>query len=308
MAEGLRPRIQEHVDGLLSAMEGRTEVDLVREYAYPLVLWVLCELLGIPKADWEQLSEWAEQIGPTREWVRTTDLARATFGTAHGAAVTSVARSAFQANRRFRLYLLERIREHEAEPTDDLLSALISAELDGAKLSRSELIGLCMNLLFLEPTVNLIGNGALALLRHPEHLRSFVEGGPASVRVAVDELMRFDAPVQLVPRTALQGVEIRGVQISRGQHVVAVVGAANRDPARFSEPDRLDLVRSPNRHLAFSSGIHRCIGAPLGHAEAEIALHSLFRRFPRLRLTGGPIQRRDSMILRGPRRLPVCPG
>ncbi len=291
VVEQLRPRIQEHVDRLLDRMAGRDDVDLVHEFAYPLPLTVVCELLGIPPADWELFQRWSDDLVPTLEWVVTADLAK----------------KAFRATREFRIYLLKRIQERETQPGDDLLSSLIDAELDGSKLTRGELIALSMNLVIAghETTVNLISNGVLDLLGHPDQLALFRESDPATLRTAVDEFLRFDAPVQNAGRIVLEDVEIGGREIRKGQHVIVVIGSANRDPDQFPDPDRFDITRQDNRHLTFAAGIHRCIGAALGHTEVQIAMSSLFRRYPKLRLATDRIERRETLILRGPLRLPV---
>lgn len=294
VVERLRPRIQDHVDRLLDDMEGRDEVDLVQAFAYPLPLTVVSELLGLPGSDWERLQRWSDDLVPTLEWIATADLAK----------------KAFRATREFRRYLMERVEERAAEPREDLISGLLAAELDGSRLTRGELIAMCINLVIAghETTVNLIANAVLDLLGNPDQLERFREAGPGLLRTAVDEFLRYDAPVQSAGRVVLEDVEIRGRRLRRGQHVIVVIGAANRDPEQFPDPDRLDLGREDNRHLTFAAGIHRCIGASLGHAEAQIALSSLFRRYPGLRLATDRVEHRETLILRGPKRLPVAPG
>ncbi|MBV9577096.1 MAG: cytochrome P450, partial [Chloroflexi bacterium] len=209
------------------------------------------------------------------------------------------AREALQA------YLRGIIAERRAEPRADLISALVAVEEQGDVLSEPELVVMCMLLLIAghETTVNLIGNGMLALLRHPEALAGLRED-PALITSAVEELLRFDSPVQLTARVATEQLEIDGHAISQGDWVLALLGAANHDPAQFADPETLDLTRSPNNHVAFGRGIHFCLGAPLARMEGQIAIGALVRRFPNLALAGEPV-RRDQITLRGLSSLPV---
>ena len=202
-------------------------------------------------------------------------------------------------------YFRRLLPERRRHPQDDLLSLLIAAEEAGDKLSEGELLATCI-LLFIaghETTVNLIGNGALALLRHPDQLGR-LRDDPALIHSAVEELLRYDSPVQRTARITNTDVEVDGRAIAKGSMVVAAIGAANRDPAHFPEPDRLDIARRDNRHVAFGFGIHFCLGAPLARVEGQIALGTLLRRMPGMAVTGTPAWRASS-TLRGLTALPV---
>jgi len=287
--EALRPAIAAMVDGLLDEMTGTT--DFVAAFAFRLPVNVIGELLGVPAVDrgafqsvvrdWSQV---LESIGP--EVLATADPAAATL----------------------RGYLAELAAERRRAPQDDLLSALVAAGDAGDRLTEDELITTA-GLLFaagFETTTNLLANGLVALLRHPEQLAALRER-PALAASAVEELLRFDSPVQLVSRVVFEGVELGGVPIEAGERVVAYLGAGNRDPERFAEPERLDLERSDNAPLSFGGGIHFCLGAPLARLEAQVAFPALLARLPGLELAGEP-QRRDSLTIRGLTRLPIETG
>jgi pimeloyl-[acyl-carrier protein] synthase len=293
VVEQVRPRIKEHVDRLLDGFEGTASVDLVHRFAYPLPIAVICELLGVPVDDWSKVQRWSDDLVPTLD----------------GFITPQVAVRAHRATQEFRRYLLDAVKLREAGPGDDLISALITAEVAGSKLTRGELIALCMILVVAghETTVNLISNGVLALLHHPDQLDLLMNDPkpPELLRSAIEEILRYDSPAQLVARTVQEDVEIRGVRIRAGHIVIPVIGAANRDSAQFPDPDRFDITRADNRHLSFAAGAHFCLGASLARAEGQFAIGSMFQRFPRIRLVTGPIERRDTVALRGPKALPV---
>ncbi|MDQ5854280.1 MAG: cytochrome P450, partial [Chloroflexota bacterium] len=203
-------------------------------------------------------------------------------------------------------YLRTFIEQRRRQPQGDLLSALIMAEEGGGRLSEDELYATVALLLVAghETTVNLIGNGVLALLRHPDQLRR-LRDEPGLIRTAVEELLRYDSPVQATSRVARTDLEIGGHTIRAGQQVSFLLGAANHDPARFAAPERLDIGRDPNPHLAFGSGIHYCLGAPLARLEGQIAINTLVQRFPELALASERPGHRDNYVLRGLRRLQV---
>jgi cytochrome P450 len=198
------------------------------------------------------------------------------------------------------------IARRRAAPRADLLSALIAAEEAGDKLSENELLAMCILLLVAghETTVNLIGNGTLALLRHPEQLRLLREQ-PTLIATAVEELLRYDGPVQRTARTANEDVTLRGRTIPAGSIVMPFIGAADRDPAQFRDPERLDVTRTENRHIAFGLGIHFCLGAPLARVEGQIAINTLLKRLPNLALAVEHPEFRQSLTLRGLTALPV---
>jgi cytochrome P450 len=198
------------------------------------------------------------------------------------------------------------IAERRATPREDMLSALIAAEEAGDKLNEEELLATCILLLVAghETTVNLIGNGTLALLRHPAELRK-LRDDPGLVASAVEELLRFDGPVQRTARIPSEDVTIDGRTIGKGEMVMPFLGAADRDPAQFPDPDRLDITRGDNRHIAFGMGIHFCLGAPLARMEGQIAISTLLGRLPKLTLATDRPRFRQSLTLRGLETLPV---
>jgi cytochrome P450 len=203
-------------------------------------------------------------------------------------------------------YFRELIAERRADPRDDLLSGLIAAEEAGDKLNEDELLATCILLLVAghETTVNLIGNGSLALLRHPDQRRR-LQDDPGLIVTAVEELLRFDGPVQRTARIPSEDVTIGGKIIGKGEMVMPFIGAADRDPAQFLDPDRLDIGRADNRHIAFGWGVHFCIGAPLARVEGQIALNTLLRRRPKIALATDRPEYRQSLTLRGLAALPV---
>ena len=289
----LRPHIQQIVDGLLDRVENQGGMDLIEDFAYPLPVTVICEMLGVPAADQDIFKSWS------------TDIARSL-----DAAILPADSDAIPRGRDARLGLADYFRSliatRRKDPKPDLLSALIAAEEEGNKLSEGELVSTCMLLLIAghETTVNLIGNGLLALLQHPDQLRA-LRDDPGLIQTGVEELLRFDGPVQRTGRMTTTEVEIGGKRIPRDSVVVSVIGAANRDPKQFADPDRLDVSRKDNRHIAFGFGIHFCLGAPLARLEGQIALGTLLRRIPKLALVSNVPEWRESSTLRGLKSLPV---
>jgi len=288
--ERLRPRVDRLVAGVLDRAGAAGGMDLVAELAYPLPITIICELFGVPDADRAQFRVWSSELVHLLDPVLAED----------------VMERAVHARQHLRGYVAGLIAERRARPGADLLSGLIAAEDDGGRLSGDELVSMCLLLLIAghETTVNLIANGSLALLRAPDQWARLV-AEPALVDNAVEELLRYDSPVQLTSRTALADLDLEGRAVRRGEELILVLGAANRDPAQFPHPDRLDLERAGIRHLAFGGGAHFCLGAPLARLEARSALTALAARVPRLRLAGDP-RRRDTITLRGLRSLPVA--
>ena len=278
--QALRPAIETMVAGLLDDLAG--ESDFVRRFAFPLPVAVIGELLGVPAPDRPQFQTLI------RDWTLVLDQFDADrLATADAAART------------VREYLSALADERRRDPADDLLSAMVAAEADGDRLSGEELLTMA-GLLFaagFETTTNLLANGLVAMLRNP----AAEFGDPA---VAVEELLRYDSPVQIVSRLVYEDVPLGGTTVEAGERVVAYLGAGNRDPRRFAEPDRLDLARPDNAPLSFGGGIHYCLGAPLARLEAQIAFPALLARYPHLELTGEPV-RRDSLTLRGYTAMPI---
>jgi cytochrome P450 len=293
VVEGLRPRIQQIVNGLLERVSGKHSMDLIEEFAYPIPVNVICEMLGVPVEDHERFKDWSLDLarGLDLIWVGPD---------------SEIGRRSIAARQGLADYFRGLIAARRSTPRGDLLSALIAAEEAGDKLTESELLATCILLLVAghETTVNLIGNGTLALLRHPDQLRR-LRDDPGLIGTAVDELLRFDGPVQRTARIPSEDVVIRGTKIPQGELVMPFIGAADRDPAQFPDPDRLDIGRTDNRHIAFGLGIHFCLGAPLARVEGQIALSALVQRLPELALTSETPEFRQSLTLRGLRTLPV---
>ena len=268
MVEQLRPRIQEIADELIDRVQAQGAMELVDDFAFPLPITVIAELLGIP----------VEDRGRFRTWSNSFVLPP----------VTDELREQFMRHTdEFVAYLDDLFATRRAEPTDDLLSALVQAEEHGDRLSQNELRSMAVLLIVAghETTVSLITNAVRALLSNPDQLASF-RGDPSLVRPAVEEVLRYDSPVERsLSRWAAADVEVGGQLVRRGEHVIAVLGSANRDPAQFAEPETLDLRREECKHVGFGRGAHYCLGAPLARLEAEIALGTLFERLPNLRLT-----------------------
>jgi cytochrome P450 len=284
VVERLRPRIEAIVGELLAARLETGTIELIADLAAPLPVIVIAELLGIPLEDRAQFKRWSD------------DLAVIVDGTIALAGIGQAEVSAGE----FHDYLDRIFRERLERPGEDLVSGLVQAQEHGERLTRDELFAICTLLLVAghETTTNLIGNGVLALLRHPDELAR-LRTDPALVRTAVEECLRYDSPVQLTSRTALEDVEIEGTTIRRGQEVDTLLGAANRDPAQFPHPDRFDLGRGEVRHLSFGHGVHFCLGAALARLEGQIALGAIVDRLPGLQLTGHPLAWRPGIVLHG---------
>jgi hypothetical protein len=290
----LREHIHDITRRLLDAAEARGGMDVIADLAAPLPAIVTAEMLGVPTEDHEQLKNWSADFAQVLgNFQHNPDHAarmlRATEGMAE--------------------YFRERIREQRRQPREGLINALLTAEVDGDRLSEEEVVANCMITMVggQETTTNLIGNGLLALLRHPDELAR-LRADLALIPGAVEELLRFEPPSQHTARLAPDDVELGGTRIRRRQAVIAVMAAGNRDPERFPEPDRLDLRRADNRHLSFGWGAHFCFGAPLARIEGQVAFEALLRRFPRIELEPGPLVWRQNLGLRGLEALPVALG
>jgi hypothetical protein len=290
VVEGLRPRITELVDQLLDDAAEAGELDVIAGFGRPLPVAVIAEMLGVPGEDQDRFRSWSEALAHTVDPAMTPD-------TAARAAVAGL---------EFMEYFHELSEERRQRPREDLLSALVAEEDAGDRLSTDELVANCILLLIAghETTTNLIGNGTLALLRNPDELARF-RAEPDLAKSAVEEILRYDSPVHLTGRGVREDVEIGGVTVPAGDRVTILLAAANRDPAAFDRPDRFDLSRTDNRHLAFSSGPHFCLGAALARLEGQIALSSLVTRFPDLALADEQLEWNPTTTLRGLQRLPV---
>jgi len=289
--EGLRPQVEAIVDQMLKPLQRGSEVELMHEFANPLPVRIILEMLGIPQELRDTFVGWSQAIAVFRGSPdRTVEHARA-------AQDALIALTEF-----FRNAVAER-RRHKG---NDLISLLIDIEEEGEVLTEEELYAQCIALLFAghETTRNLIGNGMYTLLRHPQETEELREN-PEIIRSAVEEILRYESPVQFTARVLKEDVEICGQQIRKGWSVLCMLGAANRDPKRFKEPDQLDLKRLNNQHLAFSAGPHACIGGQLARLEGQIALLNLVKRFPEMKLAGPQPEWAPTFGLRGLKSLSV---
>jgi cytochrome P450 len=287
--EALRPHIQVLVDALLDEMARTGEADLVTDLAFPLPALVICEMLGVPTEDRDPLKVWsaaaARLLDPLTDIATFSEAAEALAG--------------------FNAYFSALVAERRRQPRDDLLSALIAAEEDGQRLSDDELF---TNMTFLfgaghETTQNLIGNAVLALMDNRSQLDK-LRAQPPLIKGAVEEFLRFDPPVQVTGRTALESIELTDITVPEGDRLILLLAAGNRDPAQFDDPHRLDIARHDIRPLSFGGGIHFCLGAALARVEGQIAIGSVVSRFSKIEPNGDAI-RRETFTLRGLTSLPV---
>jgi cytochrome P450 len=289
----LRPRVRELAGGLLDsalARSGGGPVDLIAEYAEPLPVMVIAELLGVPEPDRHLLRPWSQAIVKMYEYDRTPrqeEQARAAAADFSG-------------------YVAELARARRAHPADDLVSHLAAVEDGGRRLSERELAATCVLLLNAghEASVNGFGNGMAALFRHPDQLQRLRTDPWGLADTAVEELLRYDAPLQLFERTAKQDVQVAGVSLAQGDKIAVLLGSANRDPEVFAHPDVMDVGRDPNPHLGFGAGIHFCLGAPLARLELQTSLPLLLERYPGIVATAEPVLR-PTFVLRGYASLPT---
>lgn len=289
LVEQMRARMQTLADELLEGVARRGEMDLINDYALPLPMTIITEILGVPTSDRDKFHKWSKAV----------------VSLSSPNATLRVIPSVWM----FIRYLRRFFKVRRRDPRDDLASALIQAEEAGDKLSEDELLAMVFLLLIAghETTVNLIGSGTLALLEHPDQMDE-LRGDPSLIKAAIEELLRYTSPVFMsTERYAREDVALHGVTVPRGEMTLGVIGSANRDETVFENPDALDITREPNKHLSFGQGIHFCLGAPLARMEAQIAISSLLRRMPDLRLKVPPnsLHWRPSMILRGLDTLPV---
>jgi len=287
----LSSHIQEITDSLLDAVQGRGEMDIIADLAYPLPAIVTAELLGVPTSDWKQLTLWS------------ADFAQVLGNFQHN---PDSAAQVIRSLEEMIVYFRAAIRENEQHPHEGLINALMTAEQDGDRLSEDEVIANTIVTMVggQETTTNLIGNGILTLLRHPDQLAK-LRSDLSLIPSAVEELLRFESPSQHTARLAPDDLQLGGKTIRKRQAVIAVMGAANHDPERFPDPDKLDICRQDNRHVAFAWASHFCFGAPLARIEGQIAFETVLRRIPALRLQPGPITWRENLGLRGLTALPV---
>ncbi len=282
--ESLRPQIEAITNRLLDAVKEKGEMDLLADFAAPLPVTVIAELLGFPSEDYRQIKKWSDEMAEALGLAPTVDQAT----------------RAYRAREEIRVYFELLVAKLRKEPADNLLSALLALEAQGEGLSADDLFSNSILLLAAghETTTNLIGNGMLALFQNPDQLRDLREH-PELIESAIEELLRYDAPVQWTSRIAGEDFDFAGKPIKRGEILLASVGAANRDPAVFPDPDHLDIRRPDNKHLSFGIGIHFCLGASLARMEAQIAIEALLRRMPNLRMPKQKITWRKGTTFRG---------
>jgi len=289
--EVLRSHIQDITNRLLDDIQAQGHMDVIADLGRPLPAIVTAELLGLPTSDWEQLTAWS------------TDFAQVLGNFQHNPdRVPQILRTVDEMT----AYFHAAVQQHRAAPGEGLISAMVEAEQDGDRLSDEEIVA---NVIITmvggqETTTNLIGNGILTLLRHPDQLEQ-LRADFSLIPSAVEELLRYESPSQHTARLAPEDVELGGKLIRKRQAVLAMMAAANRDPERFPDPDRLDLGRQDNRHLAFAWASHFCFGAPLARIEGQVAFETMLRRMPDLSLTPEPLKWRDNLGLRGLTALPI---
>jgi cytochrome P450 len=287
--ERLRPRAEKIVDEILWKLQEESSAEVIHELATPLPVRLIAEALGIPAADYKLFKHWSDEIvlqlgDPTLENQRRAQ----------------------QATAKLNEYLTPVVQQRRQEGHEDLISGLVHAQENGSQLEDDELLRMVGLLLVAgnETTTHLIGNGLLALLQHPAELDR-LRDEPERIETAVEECLRYNSPVHITRRIALEAVEFGGRRFRPGQLILLVLGGANRDPAAFPDPDRFDIARSPNRHLSFGLGVHFCLGSQLARMEAQIALSALLARFPDLSLACAEPVWRPNPILRGLTALPV---
>ncbi|HZS49447.1 MAG TPA: cytochrome P450 [Bryobacterales bacterium] len=291
-AEAIRLHIQEITDELIDRVIEKGRMDVIADFADLLPATVTAELMGVPVSDRDQLKTWSkdfsEMLGNFQHNPGRAALMLATV-------------------EKMTAYFRERMREQVRHPREGVVHALMSAEIESDRLSEEEIIANCIITMTggQETTTNLIGNGLLALLQNPKELAR-LQADPALLPAAVEELLRYESPIQHTARLAPADAELGGKMIRKRDAVIAVIGAANHDPERFPDPDRLNITRTDNRHLAFGWAGHYCFGAPLARVEGQIAFSTVFRRLRNLRLDPVPLAWRHNMVFRGLERLPIA--
>jgi cytochrome P450 len=292
--EELAPFIHNFVDKVLTAAQARGRMDVMAELAVPLPATVIAEMLGVPAEDRDRFKQWSDDTS-------------AAVGNLPSNLSPDVLRKSMTATEELQNYFRGIIAQRRAEPRHDLISALVKAQDEGDRLSETELLANSVLLLNAghETTTNLIGNGTFALLRHPDQMQR-LRDNPALLPTAIEELLRYDSPVQFTSRILKADMKLGGKVLRTGQNVLLLLGAANRDPEQFPDPDRLDVGRPDNKHLAFGLGSHFCLGAPLARLEGRLVFEALLSRAPNLRLDGPPPRYRQNFNLRGLESLHVA--
>ena len=298
VVENMRSLVQKLVDDMLARVRQQGRLDIMMDLANPLPATVIAEMLGVPGADQQQFKEWSDDIAMGLGGIDSARTKEELF------ALYDLAQKSFLA---LASYFREKVGALRAKPSENLLSALIQAEEQGDRLTEDELFANCVLLMIAghETTTNLIGNGVLGLLRNPGQKEKLAQN-PDAIVSAVEELLRYDSPVQKMGRIAMANIEIDGKQIKQGDLVCLSFAAGNRDPEQFTEPAQLDIMRKPNRHLAFGHGLHYCVGAALARLEAQIAFNTILSRLPRISLETEDLEWNRNLTLRGLKSLPVA--
>jgi cytochrome P450 len=290
--ESLQPRIQAIVDRLIDAVVPAGRMDLIADFAYPLPATVIAGMLGVPDSDIERFKSWSDHLAAFVGGAQATPskYERAAYGLSEMDAY-------------FRAIVRDR---RGSKGRDDIIGALVAAEEDGRALSEDELVATAVLILFAghETTANLIGNGLLALLKHPGEVAR-LRAQPALAESAVEELLRYDSPAASVTRVAKQNVEYGGRRIAAGDRLFLMINSANRDGEQFLDPNRVDVARTDNRHIAFGYGPHYCIGAPLARLEGQVAFTRLLARLTDIALEDAPLEWSDNLVLRGAKAIPL---
>lgn len=288
MVRRLRPNIEQLCDELLDVMQEKEQVDFIEDFAMPLPVMVISDMLGVPKEDRELVKQWSHALARTLEPGAT--LSDGTDGIAAGM--------------EFIQYLQQIFNMRRKQPQQDLISVLLEVEEQGERLTTSELYATCILLLAAghETTTNLIGNGLYALAQHPDELKKLQEH-PDLTPSAVEEILRYESPIQRTGRVAVENIELFGQEIKRGQILVTLLGSANRDPAKFTDPDTFKIERKPNQHVSFGMGIHFCLGASLARLEGDVALRKLLSRFSRLEIGTANPNWHQMVVFRGLKNL-----
>jgi cytochrome P450 len=289
--EGIRSQVQGSADRLLKDIKKQGSMEVISELAYPLPALVISEVLGVTEGDQEDFKKWSDDLATLAGHIRD---ARENVGPASESVAKLIE------------FLRETVTKRRSEPKDDLLSALVTAEEQGDSFTEDELYSMCVLLIFAGhvTTTNLIGNGILALLQNPTQLE-LLRKTPSLLESAIEEIIRYNGPVQAISRTALESYEIGDTQITKGDRLSLNLAAANRDPAKFTNPDTFDIQRSEGRHVGFGFGIHFCLGAALARMEGQAAIGAVVQELPNLRLGEQELEWRPNPVLRGLKELPV---
>lgn len=288
--EEMRPHIQQIVDELINKVKDTGAMDIIADLSRPLPVRGIAQMLGIPLADSDQLQQWSDCLSYILDPIKSSNTRQ----------------QLNQSILEFRDYLRNLVQQRRQNPENDLISALIQARDERDMLSEDELLVTCI-LLFAtgeETTVNLIGNGMLTLLSHQDQLEKLKQN-PSLIQSAVEEILRYESPVQISGRTVLDNLEIGGKVIRKGSPVFLILGAANRDSAHFCNPNQFNITRCENNHLAFGDGIHYCLGAALARIQGQIAINTLIQRLPNMKLQVDQPKWRENIFLRGLTTLPV---